>query len=86
MYIHSHFETRDVNTLIIIFFKSKKSVIVVVVVVFIGLNTIWLHRSIKRNNNNNNMKKYNSFKHKDKEKIINYLKHIRDVLQMISFL
>ena len=83
MYIHSHFETRDVNTLIIIFFKSKKSVIVVVV--FIGLNTIWLHRSIKRNNNNN-MKKYNSFKHKDKEKIINYLKHIRDVLQMISFL
>jgi hypothetical protein len=31
-------------------------------------------------------KKYNSFKHKDKEKIINYLKHIRDVLQMISFL
>ena len=84
MYIHSHFETRDVNTLIIIFFKSKKSVIVVVVV-FIGLNTIWLHRSIKRNNNNNNMKK-KSFKHKDKEKIINYLKHIRDVLQMISFL
>lgn len=85
MYIHSHFETRDVNTLIIIFFKSKKSVIVVV---FIGLNTIWLHRSIKRNNNNNNnmKKKYNSFKHKDKEKIINYLKHIRDVLQMISFL
>ncbi len=83
MYIHSHFETRDVNTLIIIFLKSKKSVIVVV---FIGLNTIWLHRSIKRNNNNNMKKKYNSFKHKDKEKIINYLKHIRDVLQMISFL